>query len=347
MNFLELIIKNKLSLSLIILIIILFSGIRFSDISILYDISINFNNFEDRKNDFYGMSANYIYDSPFKIFLINFLPSNIFIISLFFLFISFLPFIFFTKFFNNIILNESLILIFLISPLLKINFLNIGTGDGFLISLIFLMFYLNDHRMKYIILISMALWHPHQSFFIFISYFIGLYCYDKFDINFFIKSSATMFIGAIIFLAYQKIYLGNIGASRYDILTDNFIEIFSRNTQKNIFLFFAISIFYFYLLFYQKVNLKFIFSCCWLIICLIVSLIQLDVTRVFFIITLPFYIFFIKNFILSNNKLLNKKSFYLLIFLNIIVPTVSWSGVDYMLYYDLKNDICKYLDYFC
>ena len=156
-----------------------------------------------------------------------------------------------------------------------------------------------------------------------------------------------MFIGAIIFLIYQKIYLGHIGTNRYDILTNNIIEIFSRNTQKKIFLFFVISILYIFLVFYQKVNLKFIFSSCWLIICLLVSLTQMDITRVFFIITFPFYIFFIRSFILFNNKFLNKKLFCFLIFLNMITPTVSWSGIDYLLYYDLKNDICKYLSHFC
>lgn len=340
-DILFLLFKRKSIFILLSCLILIFGGVRFSDINNLYQISLE-NNIDilqtlDQWN-YYNVSAEYLYDSPLKFLLINIIPANKLLITCLFLAINLLPFIFFLK--ENYYKNLFLISIFIFSPLIKILSLNIGSGDGVMIYLVLLVFLFKKNVPIVICFFFMGLWHPQQSFFIFFSYFIGSYCLtDQIDNKRFILCSFSIFLSFLIYIFFKQYFLPDF-VGRTDILIENFVLIFERNIN---YLFFILLpfVFWFYIFFTIRIKYKFIFYT-WILLLITLSLVVLDSSRILMITILPVIYFAIKSKLSKPKTNVYNYLIFFTIIINIISPTISWSGIDWILYYDLLNDMCNH-----
>lgn len=340
-DILFLLFKRKFIFILLSFLILIFGGVRFSDINNLYLIALE-NNIDILQTldkwDYYNVSAEYLYDSPLKFLLINIIPANKLLIACLFLAINLLPFIFFLK--KDYNKSLFLISIFIFSPLIKILSLNIGSGDGVLIYLILLVFLSKKNVPIAICFFFMGLWHPQLSFFIFFSYFIGSYCIiDHVDNKRFIICSFSIFLSFLIYIFFKQYFFHDF-VGRDNILIENFVLVFQRNIN---YLFFILLpfIFWFYIFFSIRIKYKFIFYS-WILLLITLSLIVLDSSRVLMITILPIMCFAIKSKLSISKKNVYNYLIFIAIIINIISPTFSWSGIDWALYYDLLNDMCNH-----
>ena len=340
-DFLLLLSKQKNIILFIYCLIIFFGGIRFSDINNLYQISLkdNFQNFISQDIWIaYGVSAEYLYDSPMKIILVKIIPSNKLFISFLFLIINFLPFIF--LFIKKNLDRVLLISIFIFSPILKILFLNIGSGDGVLVFLILLAFFLDKKFHIALCFFVMGLWHPQQSFFIFFSYFIGSYCMrNEMDGKKFLLCAISMFLSFLVYIYYKQYFFPDI-IGRSTTLIENFNLVLLRNINYLFFILLPL-VLWFYIFFPKIFRYNFLLYS-WILLLIILSLLVLDSTRVLIITLLPIMCFAIRNTLSFSKRSVNNYLLFIIVAINIISPTISWSGKDWMLYYDIVNDICNH-----
>jgi hypothetical protein len=165
--------NNRKYVWLFLISILVIGGIRFSDGSALLAIA---QGATAQSPAFSGSGAlQYIWDSPLKVLALRYVPPNIYGIGLFFGFLSVLP--------VALLLTRDALLFWLsssaliLTPSLKISTQNIGVGDGLTILLAILLCYSNNILFLSIISFILGLWHPHQSFFIGLSFIISKYIY--------------------------------------------------------------------------------------------------------------------------------------------------------------------------
>ena len=340
-NFLLLFLKKKKIFFLLISLIIFFGGIRFSDINSLYQISLSNkidNFFFPNQWLRYGVSGEFLYDSPLKILLIRIIPSDKSLISILFLTINLLPFIFLFK--KNLFEKIFLIAIIIFSPIIKILFLNIGTGDGLLVYLILFAFFSKKNYQIAICFFVMGLWHPQQSFFIFFSYFISDYCLGRnFDKNKFIISLISIFISFLVYI-YFKEYLIDGVVGRVDILSAGYSSVLVRNLYYLLFVLLPV-VLWFCIFYPIKIKYELLFFS-WIVLLVTISLLVLDSTRVLMITLLPMMCFTLKSNLSLPHVKINNFFIIIVVLLNIISPTISWSGYDWILFYDLNRDLCNH-----
>ena len=310
--------------------LLLLSGLRFSDGTVLMAISSDLAISDPRFNEL----IQYNLDSPLKVLLLKLLPAHILVIGLIFSLLAIMP-AFGLLLNTSSIVNLSLISIFL-TPALKIALQNIGLGDGLVIALVIVSC---ASRKLFIIALCfflIGLWHPQQSFFIAVSYLLAEYCYKK---HLPIAKAATIIISlicaAISFYLYKK-GLGFSYSGRQAYLLNHLQSFFWRN------LIYAPIAFAPLLLWFslnrEKPQYQWLLYA-WILILAIIALMTTDVTRVLTLISLPIVLISAQNRSIPAPTLQKLLVFSILIQL---IPAYSWSGLDFFLWPEFFKDLCKW-----
>lgn len=327
--------RNSL-IAFLLLLAVLASGIRFSDGSMLLAISggadITHPIFQENP------SSQYIFDSPLKVLLLRTLPQSYVVISFAFLLISFAPLALLALPLNNA-QRKSILLVFLLAPILKVSIQNVGVGDGVIITCILILVAYQNLYASFLLMLMIGLWHPQQAFFIFSS----LLLVDLIFSERITSSTKSAFLGAMsagcIFLIYRN-SLGFEYLDRQDYMQDNLITIFSNNgASLPAFLVPLITTAYIsWPAISRLAHFKLMFLACYVILLVLLSSLTTDFSRVFFIISLPLvYALFSR----SEIEILSRKFFFASLII-IASPIVSWSGLDIFLYKDVLDDACEW-----
>lgn len=329
--------ENRAFLLKLLVITIVFSGIRFSDGSMLMAISEG----ADTSHEVFSPNpdAQYVFDSPLKVYILRLLPSNLIVISAFFAILSALPLA--LLLFPSLTESQRSVLLiyFLLTPVLAISFQNIGVGDGLIISLC-LIATLSQKRVFYATSIFfICIWHPQQSFFIVLSILIYDYTQGPSSSKRFIPIIISATLGFFVYIIYN-FSLNFEFASRADYMASNSSSIIYSNFLK--LPFFAaplLAILYLCWPALKALDSKYIIVfLTYAFVVFLLSSLTTDFTRVFFILTTPIIIYLIKN----TNISVKSSKFLACYAVTLLSPVVSWSGLDILLYRDFFRDICKW-----
>ncbi|MCC8995345.1 MAG: hypothetical protein LM550_17040, partial [Candidatus Contendobacter sp.] len=317
-----------------LLLVIIISGIRFSDGSMLLAIA---RGATVDNSVFTNSAAQYVWDSPLKIITLQLLPAKIIIIALAFGFLGILPLIgIISKDYHKFWI--AFVVVFL-TPAFKVSIQNMGVGDGFVVFLIIIMSLSRSFFLVAVPLFLIAIWHPQQSFFIGISYLLARYCYVG-ELN--KKELVTVFgslgIAALIFFFYKST-LSFSYSGREVYMASRINELLHHNLIYAP-IAFAPIIFWF-LLSGVRVKKGTGLLSLWLCGLAFVSLLTTDVTRVMTIISLPIVTLGANN-ILIDKVVVPPWKFVFGGTLIALIPPFSWSGFDYFLWKDLISDFCKW-----
>ena len=283
--------------------------------------------------------AQYVFDSPLKVYILKLLPSNLIVISAFFAILSALPLalLLFSA------LTESqrsvLLIYFLLTPILAISFQNIGVGDGLIISLCLIATLSQKPVFCATSIFFICIWHPQQSFFIVLSILIYDYTQSPPPLKRFIPIVISATLGFFVYIIYN-FSLDFEFASRADYMASNFSSILYSNFLK--LPFFAAPLLAILYLCWPALKAldskKITVVLTYAFVVFLLSSLTTDFTRVFFILTTPIIIYLINNTHISV-----KSSKFLACYAVILLsPVVSWSGLDILLYRDFFRDICKW-----
>jgi hypothetical protein len=328
--------NNRKYVWLFLISILVIGGIRFSDGSALLAIA---QGATAQSPAFSGSGAlQYIWDSPLKVLALRYVPPNIYGIGLFFGFLSVLP--------VALLLTRDALLFWLsssaliLTPSLKISTQNIGVGDGLTILLAILLCYSNNILFLSIISFILGLWHPHQSFFIGLSFIISKYIYfEDVDWSQIAAILASLAFAAAVFFLW-KASLDFEYSGRGAFMKARMPELLYRNLLYAPVAFLPIAL-WFWLVPVDPQRGKWLLGG-WLLVLAVVSLLTTDVTRVISLTALPLLLEEFKKLIdQGGDSILTRR---LLVFASLIVliPPFSWSGLDYFLWTDLFSDLCEW-----
>ena len=329
--------ENRAAVKILILITLIFSGIRFSDGSMLLAIASG----SDVTHPVFSSNpdAQYVFDSPLKVYILRWLPENIIIISLFFLVLAIAPLT--VGLLRNLGESQiSLALTFLLlTPLMKISLQNVGVGDGLTILLTIFAFISRNFMIATLSIFIACLWHPQQAFFIVVSLLVvDLLREPKIS-----TKSVYICLGAMSALIIYYFYLNTLGfqyAGRSSYMVNNMTSIV-RDNIKFFPAFIAPIIAITYLLWpaiMDHPRWKLIVVATYVLIMLFISSLTTDITRVFFITLAPVIIYFLSTTSIN----IQSRKFWICYAVILASPVVSWSGLDLFLYEDLLNDVCKW-----
>lgn len=321
----------------LIIFLLFFSGLRFSDGSMLLAISKGAG---IKDPAFANASAQYVFDSPLKVFLLRHIPSNVPAIALTFLLLAGLPVL------NPLLLKErsaifSSIVVLLLLPTMKLSFQNVGLGDGLVV--FSLLLFLNSDKIliKSMALLTVSLWHPQQSVFMYMAIVVGEILYSKG------VSRSTMFAGLIFPISFfcfllHRSQLGFEYASRWDYMKSNAGAFLSNNILRTPVFILPLSTWIMALepkILDRKHEMMAAIAFGMIIYSL--GLFTTDLSRVFFLIMLPIFYYHARATYFHLNKI-SERSFFALILGAFCTPIVSWSGLDIFLWTDLFEDFCKW-----
>ena len=318
-----------------ILLVVVIGGVRFSDGSALLAIA---QGATAESPVFSGSGAlQYIWDSPLKVLSLRFLPPKIYDVALFFGFLAVLP--------VALLLTRNTLLFwlsssaFVLTPCLKISVQNVGVGDGLTIFLVVLLFFFDNAILLSIISFAIGLWHPHQAFFIGISFAVSKYIYFE-DVRW--KQIATV-LGSLVFAAsvffLWKTSLGFEYSGRGAFMEARMPELLYRNLLYAPASLLPIALwFWFVPIDTERGNWLLVG---WLSILAVVSLLTTDVTRVMSLTALPLLLAESKKLI-EKKRSISAKRLVLFASLIVLIPPFSWSGFDYLVWTDLITDLCDW-----
>jgi len=314
--------------------VVIISGIRFSDGSMLLAIARG-STVDDPV--FANTATQYVWDSPLKIAILQLLPAKIIVIAIVFGFLAILPiFGLFTKNYYQFLM--SFVVVFL-TPAFKISIQNMGVGDGFIILLIIILSTTRSYFSIAASIFIIALWHPQQSFFISISYLLARYCYtSEIKQKELLAVFVSLIVAAIIFFIYKSLL--NFSYSGREVFMANHIgEFLYRNLIYAPIAFAPIIMWFLFSGVKTKKAENLLLL--WLSVLAFVSLLTTDVTRAITIISLPIVMIGAKKILIDE---IDIQPWKLIFFgsLIAIIPPFSWSGLDYFLWKDLASDFCKW-----
>jgi len=216
-------------LIVLITLLMLASGIRFSDGSMLLAISSGATIADPV---FSNPSTQYVWDAPLKIWLLQLLPSSVIIIAIASAIVAIAPLA--TTLTRDPLLFWLTLVALFLTPALKISLQNIGVGDGFTVLAIVLAAWTRSHLLIAVMFLMLALWHPQQTFFIGLSFFIGHWLYShEVDWKMMITVAIVLLLGAILFFVWKD-SLAFEYAGREAYMADNLSRFISRNPIANI-----------------------------------------------------------------------------------------------------------------
>ena len=154
----------------------------------------------------------------------------------------------------------------------------------------------------------------------------------------------------LILIIYNNL-LGFDYINRFDYISDRGLDLLKNN-----FIYSPIGIFlplvFMVILFFIKniftKSIKFLLIS-WIFICSFISLLTLDVSRVNILLLTPIFLIIIEKFNLNKSfflfqnylKVFSFPVFYILIAV-VLLPAWGWSGLEFSMWGDFFNDICKY-----
>ncbi|MCS4187844.1 hypothetical protein GGP48_002549 [Salinibacter ruber] len=316
--------------------IVVIGGIRFSDGSALLAIA---QGATAESPLFSGSGAlQYIWDSPLKVLSLRYVPPNIYGIGLFFGFLSVLP--------VALLLTRDTLLFWLsssaliLTPCLKISMQNIGVGDGLTIFLAILLCYLNNNILISLSSFVLGLWHPHQSFFIGISFVLSKYVFFE-DIEWRQVATvlASLALAAAVFFLW-KASLGFEYSGRGTFMQDRMPELLYKNLVYAPVAFLPIALWFWFIPVAPRRGKCLLGG--WLFILGIVSLLTTDVTRVISLTALPILLAESKKIIIEERDDIPVRRILVFASLIVLIPPFSWSGLDYLVWTDLFSDLCEW-----
>lgn len=329
-------IEKRIYVWVLTVLIIVIGGVRFSDGSALLAIA---QGATAESPLFSGSGAlQYIWDSPLKVLSLRYLPPNVFGVGLFFGFLSVLP--------VTLLLTRDTLLFWIsssaliLTPCLKISIQNIGVGDGFTIFLIILLCYLNNSILLFIFSFVLGLWHPHQSFFIGLSFVISKYIYFE-DVGWrqIATVLASLALAAAVFFLW-KASLEFEYSGRGAFMQSRMPELLYRNLVYAPVAFLPIALWFWFIPVAPQRG-KWLLGG-WLFILGIVSLLTTDVTRVISLTSLPLLLAESKKLINEDGNNIPVRRLLVFASLIVLIPPFSWSGLDYFVWTDLFSDLCEW-----
>lgn len=323
---------------LFLLLSVFLAGIRFSDGGMLLAISRGATISDPI---FKEVTTQYVWDSPLKIFLLQALPAKVIVIAVVFAALAVLPVVALTTWKNHRLIWLGVATLAL-TPALKVSVQNIGVGDGLVIFLVLLLFYLHKLWLIGLAFFVLALWHPHQSFFIGFSYLIARYCYaEDFDKREVFVVLGSLVCAALIFFLY-KASLGFNYGGRETYLMERLQYFIHRNIAYAPISFLPIALWFFFVA-PSPARASFLLIG-WLAILGVVSLLMTDVTRVMTITSLPIVLMGASKLFDSATSVASSR-FFLVAGLIALIPPYSWAGLDFWLWTDFAGDLCKWRIY--
>lgn len=280
----------------------------------------------------------YIWDSPLKVLSLRYASPNIYGVGLFFGFLSVLP--------VTLIFARDTLLFWLsssaliLTPCLKISVQNIGVGDGLTIFLIIFLCYLNNNILLSIISLVLGLWHPHQSFFIGLSFVTSKYIYFE-DVEW--RQIATVLVSLALAAAVFFLWKASLNfeySGRGAFMGARMPELFYRNLLYAPVAFLPI-ILWFWFVPVDPQRGKWLLGG-WLLILAVVSLLTTDVTRVISLTALPLLLAEAKKLIDEGRNDISVRRLLVFASLIVLIPPFSWSGLDYFVWTDLFSDLCEW-----
>jgi len=316
------------------ILIVAVAGIRFSDGSMLLAISRGLTIGDPVFKD---AATQYVWDSPLKIALLYILPAKIFIIAVVFGVLGFLPLL--GLFSNDIRLFWLTFVGIFFTPAFKVSIQNLGVGDGLILFLIVLISASRNYLSIAGAFFLIALWHPQQSFFIGTSYLLATYCYKgKFERQGVLAVLGPLSIAFFVFLLYKS-SLGFTYSSRAAFISEHIRDYLQRNLIYAPIAFTPIIAWL--LLSGVRASRAGALLVLWLFILVVVSMLTTDVTRAMTIVSLPIVLMGAKK-VMTDGVAVPHWKFIVGTTLIVVIPPYSWSGLDYFLWPDLVNDLCKW-----
>jgi len=331
--------KERWLAFLALFLLVLVGGLRFSDGSMLLAISRGATIADEV---FLNPLAQYVWDSPLKVYLLWALPSSILFIAAVFAFIGVLPSLMFFAKQEKVFFASAICL--LLTPAFKVSMQNLGVGDGILITLVIAACLATSHFIVLICFLLIGLWHPQQAFFIGVSWLIANYLYkDELYKDRLIAGLGGLILAAAWFF-YFKAQLGSGYAGRAYYMTARFDELLIPNLKWAALAFLPTVCWFVFIA--PKSKQQWVLML-WLLLLSFVSLLTTDVTRVMTLISLPLVLMGALTIYEREPRFLsfrkaNKKTIFLVCAFVIVIPPYSWSGLDYFLWGDLISDLCKW-----
>lgn len=326
---------------LLLLLLVLFSGLRFSDGSMLLAISKGVSVTDPVVAN---SNAQYVFDSPLKVFVLRHIPPNVTLVASFFLLLAVLPAI------APLLSKDrsaafSSIAVLMLLPTLKLSFQNVGVGDGLMV--FGLLLFLNSEQalLKVASLLTVSLWHPQQSVFMYAAIIIGELLHSRTVSRSTMTAGLIFPVSLICFLLHRN-GLGFEYAGRWDFMKANAgAFLFDNLLRTPVFLLplciWALALEPRVLNRRRELRLSVAFGV--FVYCL--ALFTTDLSRVFFLVMLPIFYYHAK-ITYPHLQEIGRKSCLALVIAAFCTPIASWSGLDIFLWPDLLKDFCKW-GFFC
>ena len=311
-------------------------GVRFSDGSALLAIAQGATPGSSVFSE--SGALQYIWDSPLKVLSLQFFPPNIYGVAFFFGLLSVLPVtLLFTRDSFLFWLSSSALVL---TPCLKISVQNIGVGDGLTIFIVILLFYFDDYIILSLLSILVGLWHPHQSFFIGISFVLSQYTYYE-EVKWAQITTvlASLAFAAVVFFLW-KASLGFEYSGRGAFMESRMPELLYRNLLYAPVAFLPIALWLWFVPIEPRRGDWLLGG--WLLILAAVSLLTTDVTRVISLTALPLLLAESEKLVNGEGNSISAKKFLVFASLIALIPPFSWSGLDYLVWTDLFSDLCEW-----
>ena len=316
-----------------LLLLVLWAGIRFSDGSVLLAISRGLN-----PNDpSLANLGQWLWDAPLKIGLLKLLPADVVAIGLAFAVLGILPGIGLLSG-SHRFLWLTVVTVFL-TPAFKVSIENLGVGDGVLMFLALVLCATPSVSLLIFAAFTMALWHPQQSFFVGVSFFVGRYCYaGAIERRQVFAVGGALALGALAYLTYRALLPFHF-IGRAEFMAQHGQDTLVRNLYLAP-VAFAPIVLWLWLVSPRPARLHWMVIG-WLFVLGIVATLTSDVTRVMTITSLPLIL-------AGANKIIDERLFVSTAWiltagvLICLVPPLNWSGLDYFLWPDLAGDLCKW-----
>ncbi len=316
-----------------LLLVILWSGIRFRDGTVLLAISRGLPPSDPALENF----GQWLWDAPLKIGLLRLLPGNAVAIGLAFAALGILPGIGLLSR-GHRFLWLTVVTVFL-TPAFKVSLQNLGVGDGVLMFLALSICASTDIYLLVVAAFTMALWHPQQSFFVGVSFFVGRFCYyGKIERRQAFAVGGALALGALAYITYKALLPFHF-VGRAEFMTQHGQDTLVRNLYLAP-VAFAPTFLWMCLLSPRPTRLPWLVIG-WLCLLGVVATFTSDVTRVMTITSLPIILTGASK-IIDDCSFISTSRIMIVGVLVLLVPPLNWSGLDYFLWPDLIGDLCKW-----
>lgn len=325
--------KHRFALLTFLAIVLLISGIRFSDGHLLLAIAHGGTVADPA---FSNPASQYVWDSPLKVWLLWLLPPRVLVIAVTFTILAFLPCVGLLS--RSLMMFRLTVVALCLTPAFKISIQNIGLGDGLEILAIIAM--AATRRLPVLVagVAIIALWHPQQSFFIGLSYLIASFSYGRSDRRETAAVLGTLAAAGVVFLVW-KVSLGFSYVGRGDYMISMAGEFVPRNLTFAPIWMAPLAAWFAFLRPTLKHGVALISS--WIAVLVVVSLLTADVTRVLTIVTLPIVLVSVLSEAEEGSALPASRVAMLALFI-LAIPPCSWSGLDWSVWGDFLSDLHKW-----